>query len=71
MRSLARKGVSTPKRHAKEAHGLWIPVVFGWMTHVYPNAKSPIDVWAGMDMHMDANTDDEEMTKQVSSSSLR
>ena len=47
----------------KEAHGLWIPVVFGWMTHVYPNAKSPNDVWAGMDMHMDANTDDEEMKK--------
>ena len=43
-----------------EAHGLWIPVVFGWMTHVYPNAKSPNDVWAGMDMHMDANADDEE-----------
>jgi hypothetical protein len=42
----------------KEAHGLWIPVVFGWMTHVYPDAKSPKDVWAGMDMHMDANTDD-------------
>ncbi len=47
----------------KEAHGLWIPVVFGWMTHVYPNAASPNDVWAGMDMHMDANTDDEEMKK--------
>ena len=47
----------------KEAHGLWIPVVFGWMTHVYPNAKSSNDVWAGMDMHMDANTDDEEMKK--------
>jgi hypothetical protein len=47
----------------KEAHGLWIPVVFGWMTHVYPNAKSPNDVWAGMDMHMDANTSDEEMKK--------
>jgi hypothetical protein len=29
------------------------------MTHVYPNAKSPNDVWAGMDMHMDANTDAE------------
>ena len=42
----------------KEAHGLWIPVVFGWMTHVYPNAKSAKDVWAGMDMHMDANTDE-------------
>ncbi len=41
----------------KSAHGLWIPVVFGWMTHVYPNAKSPNDVWAGMDMHMDANTE--------------
>ncbi len=38
----------------KEAHGLWIPVVFGWMTHVYPNAKSPSDVWAEMDMPMDA-----------------
>ena len=44
----------------KEAHGLWIPVVFGWMTHVYPNAKSPNDVSAGMDMHMDSNTDDQE-----------
>jgi hypothetical protein len=43
----------------KEAHGLWIPVVFGWMTHVYPNAKSPDSVWAGMDMHMDANTVDD------------
>ncbi len=47
----------------KEAHGLWIPVVFGWMTHVYPDAKSPDKVWAGMDMHMDANSDEEEMKK--------
>jgi hypothetical protein len=47
----------------KEARGLWIPVVFGWMTHVYPNRKSANDVWAGMEMHMDANTDDEEMKK--------
>jgi len=36
------------------AHGLWIPVVFGWMTHVYPNDT---DVWGGMDMHMESNTD--------------
>jgi hypothetical protein len=42
-----------------DAHGLWIPVVFGWMTHVYPNAKNPDDIWAGMDMHMDANTDND------------
>ena len=45
------------------AHGVWIPVVFGWMTHVYPNAKSPGGVWAGMDMHMDANTDDQGIKK--------
>jgi hypothetical protein len=31
----------------KEAQGLWIPVVFGGMTHVYLNAKSPSDVWPG------------------------
>jgi len=43
-----------------QAHGLWIPVVFGWMTHVYPTAKSSDEIWAGMDMHMEANTDSEE-----------
>jgi hypothetical protein len=37
-----------------EAQGLWIPVVFGWMTHVYPNDK---EIWAGMDMHMESNSD--------------
>ena len=47
----------------KKAHGLWIPVVFGWMTHIYPNAKAPDKIWAGMDMHMDANTDAEELKK--------
>jgi hypothetical protein len=31
------------------------------MTHVYPGAKSPNDVWAGMDMHMDAGAGDQEM----------
>jgi hypothetical protein len=34
------------------AHGLWIPVVFGWMTHAYPDAKN---TWAGMDMQMESN----------------
>ncbi|HUA87694.1 MAG TPA: hypothetical protein VMB85_27750 [Bryobacteraceae bacterium] len=43
----------------RKAAGLWIPVVFGWMTHVYPNAQPPAEVWAGMDMQMDANTDDQ------------
>jgi hypothetical protein len=37
-----------------EAHGLWIPVVFGWMTHVYPNAE-PEHIWGGMDMAMDGH----------------
>jgi hypothetical protein len=41
------------------AHGLWIPVVFGWMTHVYPNAMNSGEVWAGMHMHMDANAEDD------------
>jgi len=36
------------------AHGLWIPVVFGWMTHVYPDEA---DTWAGMDMHMESNSE--------------
>jgi hypothetical protein len=36
------------------AHGLWIPVVFGWMTHVYPDERH---AWAGMDMQMESNTE--------------
>jgi hypothetical protein len=45
--------VHTEQACAK-AQGLWIPVVFGWMTHVYPDAK---EIWAGMDMHMESNSD--------------
>jgi hypothetical protein len=33
------------------AQGLWIPVVFGWMTHVYPHEQQQ---WGGMDMDMQA-----------------
>jgi hypothetical protein len=39
----------------KAAGGLWIPVVFGWMTHVYPDDKN---AWGGMDMQMESNTAD-------------
>src|SRR5581483_1343869 len=46
-----------------QAHGLWIPVVFGWMTHVYPNAKAPGEIWAGMNMQMESNTDSPEMKR--------
>jgi hypothetical protein len=57
------QGTIHTEEACKDAHGLWIPVVFGWMTHIYPNAKSPKDVWAGMDMHMDANAGGEDIQK--------
>lgn len=44
----------------RQAGGLWIPEVLGWMTHVYPNAKSPNKVWAGMEMQVDAGMNPEE-----------
>jgi hypothetical protein len=34
------------------AHGLWIPLVLNWMTHVYPN--EPVK-WGGMDMEAEAS----------------
>ncbi len=33
------------------AHGLWIPLVLDWMTHVYPNEPQK---WGGMDMEMES-----------------
>src|SRR6202050_1868115 len=35
----------------RAAQGLWIPLVLGWMTHVYPNEQVK---WGGMDMAMEA-----------------
>ena len=35
----------------RAAQGLWIPVVLGWMTHVYPDEQVK---WGGMDMAMEA-----------------
>jgi hypothetical protein len=37
------------------AQGLWIPVVFNWMTHIYPNEPQK---WGGMDMAMEAGAPD-------------
>jgi hypothetical protein len=37
------------------AQGLWIPVVFNWMTHVYPNEQQQ---WGGMHMDMEAGDPD-------------
>lgn len=30
-----------------DAGGYWIPLAFGWMTHVYPNEKDESRVWTG------------------------
>ena len=50
---VSERGRSAQRIHTEEAcaaaHGLWILVVFGWMTHVYPDEK---DTWAGMDMEV-------------------
>jgi hypothetical protein len=34
----------------KAARGYWIPVAFGWMTHVYPEGKTHEDRWFGRQM---------------------
>lgn len=51
------------EEECNQAHGLWIPVVFGWMTHVYPTAKSSDEIWGGMDMRMESNTETGQTTK--------
>ncbi len=28
------------------AHGRWVPQIFGWMVHVWPNERDPAKVWA-------------------------
>lgn len=32
------------------AGGYWIPLVFGWMTHIYPNERAHDDIWIGRQM---------------------
>lgn len=46
----------------KDAGGLWIPVVFGWMTHVYPNARDPTAVWGGANMRMEDSIETGDMS---------
>ena len=43
------------EEECRQAEGLWIPVVFGWMMHVYPDSKIK---WGGMDMEMQSNADE-------------
>jgi hypothetical protein len=43
------------EEECRAAQGLWIPVVLGWMTHVYPDAP---EQWGGMDMNLEAGAPD-------------
>lgn len=46
------KGSIHTAEDCQRAGGLFIPVVFGWMTHVYPDSPKK---WGGMDMDMESN----------------
>ena len=39
-------GSISTKEACDEAGGKFVPLLFGWMVHVYPNAKDPAEVWA-------------------------
>ncbi len=36
----------------KAARGTWVPLAFGWMTHVFPNAPAGPQQWGGNEMNM-------------------
>lgn len=35
------------------AHGTWVPLAFGWMAHVFPDAPTGLQQWGGSEMRMD------------------
>jgi hypothetical protein len=49
------QGSINTEEACRAAQGLWIPVVFNWMTHVYPNE---LEKWGGMNMNMEAGAPD-------------
>lgn len=44
------EGSIDTEAECQAAGGYWIPVAFGWMTHVYPN-ETGAGVWGGEHMH--------------------
>lgn len=40
-------GSISTERECTAANGYWIPLAFGWMTHIYPNHADPKKVWTG------------------------
>jgi hypothetical protein len=43
-------GTIADEAACKAAGGYWIPLVLGWMTHVYPNEKEHDKIWIGEQM---------------------
>jgi hypothetical protein len=39
-------GSISTKENCDQAGGRFVPLIFGWMVHVYPNEKNAADVWA-------------------------
>jgi hypothetical protein len=44
------EGSIADEAECKRAGGYWIPLVLGWMTHVYPNETTPDRIWIGEQM---------------------
>ncbi len=49
------RGSIITQQACNAAGGTFYPTIFGWMVHVYPNAKNPQDVWSVQD---DSNSHD-------------
>ena len=45
-RASARGSIDT-EADCRAAGGYWIPLAFGWMTHVYPDESDPERIWLG------------------------
>ena len=43
-------GLIADEASCKAAGGYWIPLVLGWMTHIYPNEKEHDKIWIGDQM---------------------
>jgi hypothetical protein len=39
-------GTIASQSACEAAHGRWVPQIFGWMVHVWPNERDPAKVWA-------------------------
>jgi hypothetical protein len=39
-------GMIASQSACEDAHGRWVPQIFGWMVHVWPNERDSAKVWA-------------------------